>query len=165
MNPGTEIEDRQLLRVLGSLLRAAREGRGWDRYRLIKELGDNSVGYNSIFAYENGDRALSVPRYMEVCAALGLDSGALLTEAAGKVGQLTAIPISVDLYAIVANDPKDFKLIHQWASNMVAGDFGRTVTLEPPVVSMLAMVAGCSHEFLAEYLYRFWPNIDGRRDS
>jgi hypothetical protein len=67
-----------IIRAIGVELRLARESLGWSRERMASALPSGLVS-RTIQSYEYGQRNLTALRLIELCRALDVDPGALLS--------------------------------------------------------------------------------------
>ncbi len=71
--------DEQFARAVGEELRHAREARGWRRAQLVAGLRD--IDDHTLFAYEAGDRQLTLAHLVALCTRLEVPPPELLERA------------------------------------------------------------------------------------
>lgn len=72
--------DEEISRAIGVELRLSREALGWSRDRMVARLPSGLVS-RTLQSYESGQRNLTALRLVELCRALGVDPGELLSRA------------------------------------------------------------------------------------
>lgn len=76
--------DRAIVRAIGEALRHARDGAGWSRPELVRQLR-TQMPVNTYACYEQGIRPVSIPRLVEICQALGVSAPQLLDRVIQRV--------------------------------------------------------------------------------
>ena len=144
--------------AVGEELRRVREVRGWSRAQLAAVL-PSGIGDRTLLSYEYGTRHLTFLRFVEICWFLGADPAASVRRALQRARiHLAALPLQVDLHALLSNPGDTYRPMIQWARNTLNGHPNGIVEVEPVVVKNLAWFVGCSHDDLAKYLARFMPD-------
>lgn len=117
----------------------------------------------TVISWELGTRALTIPRQVEVCQAIGADPAVVLTKALVTVGDITGFTLLVNLIAIAADRTKGFEKAQSWARHRSSRYPNDTeVLLSARAVRELAVAFNCPHLDLAHYLYEFSDrNTDG----
>jgi transcriptional regulator with XRE-family HTH domain len=149
-----EISDRAFTRVLGQEIRRAREARGWTRADLAGRL-PSGIGDRTLLSYEHGIRALTVSRYIEICATIGVSAGETLDLALEKARDPRAFSFKVDLRAILRDERAAFEPVRFWARNRLRDNSNAKVLLAPVTVREMAAAFGFTHAALAAYFVEF----------
>lgn len=159
-SPG--VPDRAVLatvgRAAGLLLRSYRRARGWTISDLRKRMA-TVLSPKTLVTYETGTRTLSVERFVEQCYALGLEPGAVLTEA---LGQCTGTEIAdaawiwVDLAALARmKSGPQLRPLRRWAAAVIRDlPAGRRaeVVLTAPALRLLTELCGVDQAALRRSL-------------
>lgn len=92
-----KLDDREQVidRAIGDELRAARNSAGWSRPQLVKRVR-TKMPVNTYGCYEQGIRACSIARLVELCDALGTTAPDLLNRALARITRLTFPRITSD---------------------------------------------------------------------
>ena len=146
--------------ALGDEMRREREERGWSRAHFCALL-PSGIGERTLLSYEHGVRELSVPRFLELCAALGVEPTSLLGVALQRtMVMLENLNLHIDLRALLDDLSPKFRPMHQWARNKLNQHPDGVTELAPVAVAELADFIGCGHGELATHLARFVPDMD-----
>lgn len=150
--PG-ELSDEAVGQALGSELRRAREARGWSQEELATILG---LGQRTVAYYESGDRKLTVFRLIQFGRVLGSDGPTLLIRALQRARvDINNLTLRVDLRELLSDCGEYFAAVGRWAQKAMSECPSGIAEVEPAVVRTLAMVVGCTHQHLANYLAQF----------
>lgn len=105
----------EIRRALGAELRRAREKRGWSRAQLAASM-PSGIGERTLRSYESGTRAFTVLRLIELCQALGIPVGGLVSMAVQRARiHLENLVLLVDLPGLLNDDTDRFRPLHQCA--------------------------------------------------
>lgn len=152
-----EITDKTISRAVGKELRQAREAEGWSRNHFVTRL-PSGIGARTLLSYEHGTRHLTLLRFIELCATMGVSAPTVLNKALQRAHiHLQNLALQVDLRHLVNDrNPKYLPLV-QWAHNKLIEYPDGIVELPPSSVRELATFMGCPHHELADYLATFIP--------
>lgn len=157
----TVVSDRVFAKFLGKEIRRAREARGWTRALLVEHL-PSGIGDRTLLSYEHGIRHLTVPRFAEICRALGVAGSELLRRTEVAAADLTRHVLTVNMRAVREDSTEGFGAVAEWARRrLLAGD-GQFVRLEPATVRELAAALDLDHAALAAHLAEFSVDDGGR---
>ena len=158
MSAQVEPSDQVISRALGEELRRTREARGWSRGQLVEQL-PSGVGERTLMSYEHGTRHLTALRLIEIGHTLKVDAPTLLARALQQARiHVRNLPLEIDLHALLRDGSSTFRPIVQWARNALNEHPDGIAKVEPQVVRNLALLIGCGHDDLADYLARFLPD-------
>jgi transcriptional regulator with XRE-family HTH domain len=111
-------------KAFGRELTRVRKARGWDREQVVALMASD-VGPRTLASWEHGTRAMTVQKFLEVCAAMGVSAPAILQIAAQKVELPDVEPdqedIRVDLHAIIQATEIDDPM-RRWANGRLKSD-------------------------------------------
>jgi transcriptional regulator with XRE-family HTH domain len=162
-----DLSEQMICRAIGEELRRTREMQGWSRGQLAEQMLFR-IGDRTVLSYEHGTRRLSVPRFLEVCWALGADAAILLTRALQRARiQVQTMVLHLDLRELHRDSSRNdkFRPIAQWAQNALNEHPSGVMPVEPTVVRNLALFMGCQYLDLANYLARFTPDDNNADDG
>lgn len=152
--PGSYPVNRTTLRprVLGAVLASHRRRRGWTQSQLVDQL-PAPVGRKALACYEQGTRALSVKRLWDLCDALQIQPGEVLTEVDQRISSLNELTaLLVQLRDLCRQPEPEHAALRQWAethcrpqaTGSPEGDLGdeamHQLAALPDVVSYLTSV-------------------------
>lgn len=109
--------DRSVLRprVLGGVLASHRRHRGWTQSQLVDQL-PAPIGRKALACYEQGTRALSVKRLWDLCEALQIQPGEVLTEVDQHIGSLNELTnLLIQLADLCRQPVPELAALRQWA--------------------------------------------------
>lgn len=157
MDAQHERANEAISRAIGDELRRTREAQGWSRARFV-ELLPFRLGDRTLLAYEHGLRQITALRLIELCQGLGTDAPSLLARALQRARiHINALPLTVDLQALLRDRNANFRPIVQWARNALNERPDGVAEVAPDVVRNLALFMGFDHQRLANYLAQFLP--------
>ncbi len=157
-------------KAVGIEVRRLREARGWTREQFVARL-DSPVGARTMLSYEHGIRQLTLGRFVDICAALGVAPAAVMSSALRtKPRDLETSVILVSLRDLVQTTEPQLATLRRWATNKLDNHSPAFVELRPTVVGELAALVGCSHVNLARYLAGAggkiaWPDQEREREE
>jgi hypothetical protein len=131
------------------------------RQQLIAQMS-TEVHVQTIASYENGIRAVTVARLLDLCQAMGVHAGDLLTLCLQRVAtELYNGRLLVDLSALVRDRNAAFDEVQAWARLRLAGQAkGVTVArLEAAAVREMAVIFSVPLPDLIAYLVTFAPDF------
>lgn len=143
-------------RILGQVVREAREARGWTRLELAQRL-PSGIGERTLLSYEHGIRALSVDRFVEICRALGMSASDLLTEALYRDADIRGLGIPIRVGDVANDTTRGFKAVQRWATRLLATEETPETLLSGETIGALALAFDIDHKELAQYLIGFSP--------
>ena len=149
-------DHRLLLREVARELKRVREARGWTRENFVDHL-PSGISWRTLLSYENLDRDLSLPRFLELCVALRVSPLDVLVaaEEACDVG-VEFRAVQVNLRDLIRDDATKYDLMRQWARNTVINNSALTsVEVTPDLMHEFAILMQCSSRDLALYLATF----------
>jgi DNA-binding CsgD family transcriptional regulator/transcriptional regulator with XRE-family HTH domain len=152
--------DKAVSVALGKELRGCREQRGWSRLDMVSML-PSGIGDRTLLAYEYGTRVFGMPRFVELCRALGVTPAEILERAlqAAKVA-LESVALRVDLNVLIKSRDVRNKTLLPWARNRVRSEPTGVVSLHPLAAREMAAMLGCDWLELAGRLAEFLPPLD-----
>ena len=110
---------------------------------------------------ERGKRAVKISRLVEISDELGADPAALFRRGLQRARVNVAnMSLDVDLQALAdecRRGPTMFRSLRQWALNALNDNSDGVMAVEAAGVRNLALLLGCSHQELADYLREFTP--------
>jgi AraC-like DNA-binding protein len=123
------------------------------------------LGARHVGRLERGETVASLPRFLDWCRAVGVDSPTVLTLALQRRGMHQAdLPLLVDLRRLIAADGKKFRPMIKWARNRLIQNPRGLVEVHPSTVEDLAGLLNCDHRALREHLAGFIPERIGALD-
>ncbi|HEX6462542.1 MAG TPA: helix-turn-helix transcriptional regulator [Candidatus Saccharimonadales bacterium] len=125
--PQVQAFDKLVDRIIGWELRRARDERRLTRED-VSDAMTSRISIQSIYNYESGIRPLTVARFTEICATLGVDAPALMAYAfqrAGILPQNRSLRVDLkalleDLQAPLKESNKLLGLLKPWARSALA---------------------------------------------
>jgi transcriptional regulator with XRE-family HTH domain len=152
-----EITEKVISRAVGEELRQAREAAGWSRNYFVTRL-PSGIGARTLLSYEHGTRHLTLLRFIELSATIGIAAPTLLNQALQRaLIHLQNLTLQVDLRRLLNDRNNSFLPIVQWAHNKLIEYPNGIVELPPSSVRELATFMGCPHNDLTTYLAQFVP--------
>jgi transcriptional regulator with XRE-family HTH domain len=156
--------DQAIVRAIGEELRRARGSAGWSRPELIKRM-KTPVPVNTYACYEQGIRACSIPRLVEICQAMDISVSELVGLALQRLEiNLEQSGVQIDLQKILHDDRDELTLLRKWANNRLKADVTtgdpntRTVVrLQWAVLNEVAIFCGVTRRELLNYIRDFTP--------
>jgi transcriptional regulator with XRE-family HTH domain len=133
----------RFLRVVGDELRRARRGRGWRRADLRDQLG-GALSVQAIATYEQGTRACTIARLLELTRGLGVSMPELLERALERMPDIRP-GLVVDLRALAGCRHAALSPARRWARAHLyhAGNRETTlVRLDRTAIDALAELCG-----------------------
>jgi transcriptional regulator with XRE-family HTH domain len=149
-----------IARAVGDELRRVRERRGLSRLELVGTL-PSGIGDRTVLSYEHGKRQMTLYRLAEMSWALDVDASKVFARGLQRARLLTeTLTLAVDLRALLRDDRVQFRVLAQWARNMLNDNPSGVVEVEPEVVRHLASFIGCKPSELAAHFARFLPGFE-----
>ncbi|HVK19982.1 MAG TPA: helix-turn-helix transcriptional regulator [Actinokineospora sp.] len=171
----TAPEGDRRVRVLGKLLHAVRDARGWSRPELIARMPDE-ISHQTLASYEQGTRNVRVSRLFELCDALGVRASEIFAATENDpeyatetrldpapldpapLGGVTVDGATVDLVAISRSHTSSLRPLRLWAQAcLVHQPERRHVELSPHAITVLAGLCDMGPLATRARLHR-WPD-------
>lgn len=123
----------RLQRTLGDELRRARRDRRLSRQAVLNQLG-LGLSNQTLAAYEQGTRSLSVIRLVELADVLGVSALELLARALRRASRVEPLvsQLPIDLAAVVRDETPALAPLRRWAKTRLGSLPDGTDTIVPP---------------------------------
>ncbi len=145
-----------ILKLIASEIRHLREAQTMTRLEFVARL-PSGVGERTLLAYEKNLRALSMPRFLEICI-LGLQESPtdVLSRAITRSKLVECQNIRVNLTLLAKDDAPRYRRAQEWAQNKLMDDKKRReAEITPGAMREFAVLMRCTTRNLAMYLTKF----------
>lgn len=153
------VTDGAIARHLGDELRRVRDALGLTRQQVIDRM-DSDIHPQTLASYENGIRQCTIVRLVEICRALGVSAGDVVTLSLQRAKtELYSQTLLVDLPALLRHSDMTFDQVRTWARMRIANGAGEAniARLEPAAVREMAFIFGVPLDEFIAHLAAFTP--------
>ena len=152
------ISDDVIMRAIGAEIRRVRDQLGWTRAAVVDRM-PSGINIQTLANYEYGIRPCTLPRLVEICHALGVSAGDIVSLALQRAEVEFYASIQIDLAAVIRDNQPQLRPLRRWARHRLAHDpNGSPVArLDRAVLEEIAAFFGFTKTEFIKHMARFIP--------
>ena len=147
------------MRAVGAEIRRVRDHLGWTRGQTVDRMS-STINIQTLANYEYGIRPCTLPRLVEICHALEVSAGDIVSLALQRAEVEFYSSVQIDLAAVVRDNQPELAPLRQWARYRLAEDpNGSAVArLDRAVLEEMAAFFGFTTAEFIKHVARFMPD-------